>query len=79
MVCEQAAFIPSHGEVVDQNGACGCRLRRRVEGAFERSENTGDVFVKVTNLTCHFTDDIGLVGRKMSQCLGAFGMLGLRD
>lgn len=61
MVSKQASFVPTHAEVIDNDGTCGGGLRGRVEGALEGSKGIRDVFVEITNLARRFSDELGLI------------------
>lgn len=77
MVGEQATFVPAHAEVIDKDRTGRSWFSRRVERAFKWSQNVRNVFVYIANLTRHGSDDLGLIGWQMCQCLGPFRMLHL--
>ena len=78
VICQQTSLVSSHGKVVHHEGTCrglvGVRVERTVLVWFQ---DTLDIFVEISYLVCHCSDELGLVWRKMRQVLRPFCMLDL--
>lgn len=79
MVCQQAAFVASHGQVVHEEGACNGLICRRVEGALERFQEIFDIFVEISNFSCYCANELGLVRWQVCEVLRPLGVLNLAD
>lgn len=77
MVRHEAALVAAHAEVVDQQGAGGGWVGGGIEGAFEGVEEAGYIAVEIADFAGYCADDLGLVGWKMREGLGALRMLDL--
>ena len=62
MVGEQAALVTAHTKMINKDRTGGGRFRGGVKGAFEGSEDVGDVFVEVTYFARCFSDELRLIG-----------------
>lgn len=61
MVGKETPLVTAHAKMIDQDRTCGGWFRGGVEGAFEGSQDVGNVFVEVTYFACRFSDELGLI------------------
>ena len=77
MVGEEAALVPAHAQVIDEEAAgCG-RVGRGVERAAEGREDGRGIGVEVANLADDGADKVGLVWWEVAQGARALGLVDL--
>jgi hypothetical protein len=77
VVGKKTSLVPSHGHVVDQQGASCGLLCSGVERVLKWLEKTSNFPIEIPYLSCHGPDKFCLVCWEVLEVLRPFGMLDL--